>query len=72
MQEAVSREIECTDFDFGGLSFPDETNVVIGDHGFHFEMAVGRNDEHQLLRRRDDASKCMNGELLDGSIDRCT
>jgi hypothetical protein len=36
MEQAIAREIERTDFDFGLLIDKDKTNAAIGNHGFDF------------------------------------
>jgi hypothetical protein len=48
----------------------DEADVAVGDHGFDFEVTVGRHDHHQRLRGSDDAADSMHRKLLHRSIDR--
>ena len=70
VQKTVAGKVESIDLDLGFLPDMNETDVAIWHHGLDLEIAVGRHQHQQRLRRRDDTSDGMNGELLDDPVHR--
>jgi hypothetical protein len=48
----------------------DKANVTVRHHCLDFQPAVARHDYEQRLRRRDNATNRVNGELLHHAVDR--